>query len=134
MPDIRLPDEVIALLDSLPPDGGRQAVQPLFSVDDQGRPPATPPSARQWWTGDGRLVCVLTAGHPSSHLALCARALLVAAARQAYSVRLRVALIQEVGDRRVAVVFDVTAVDHAASTLRGGQQPVARRDGLPVSK
>jgi hypothetical protein len=35
----------------------------------------------------------------------------VVGARQVHSVRLRSIQIQEVGDRRVAVVFDVTAVE-----------------------
>jgi hypothetical protein len=112
VPDTRLPDEIVALLDGLPPNGGRQAVRPLFSVDDHSCPHPTPPAAHQWWTGDGRLVCVPTAGHPSSYLALCARiVLLVAGARQAYSVHLHATQIQGIGDRQVAVVFDVTAID-----------------------
>jgi hypothetical protein len=110
--DIQLPDEVIALLDGPPAVGGEQAVQPLFTVDDQGCPHATLSSARQWWTGDEHLVCVLTAGRTSRYLSQRPQALLlVVGARQVYSVRLRAALIQEVEDRRVAVVFDVTAVE-----------------------
>jgi hypothetical protein len=106
-----LPDEVVRLLSDPPAVGGRQAVQPLLTVDDQGCPHATLSSARQWWIGDRRLVCVLTAGRTSGYLSRRPRALLlVVGARQAYSVRLHATGIQEVEDRRVAVVFDVTAV------------------------
>jgi hypothetical protein len=106
-----LPDEVVRLL-SDPAVDGQQAVQPLLTVDDQGCPHATLSSARQWWIGDRRLVCVLTAGRTSSYLSQRPPALLlVVGARQVYSVRLRATIIQEVEDRRVAVVFDVTAVE-----------------------
>jgi hypothetical protein len=109
--DAELPDEVVALLND-PAGGGEQAVQPLFTVDDQGCPHATLSSARQWRTGDEHLVCVLVAGRTTRYLAQRPRALLlVIGARQAYSVRLRAARIQEVEGRRVAVVFDVTAVE-----------------------
>jgi hypothetical protein len=111
MPDTELPDEVVRLLND-PADGGEQAVQPLFTVDDQGCLHATLSSARQWWTCDEHLVCVLVAGRTSRYLSQRPRALLlVVGARQVYSVRLRSIQIQEVGDRRVAVVFDVTAVE-----------------------
>ena len=106
-----LPDEVVRLL-SEPAAGGRQAVQPLLTVDDQGCPHATLSSARQWWIGDRRLVCVLTAGRTSGYLSQRPRALLlVVGARQVYSVRLRATGIQEIEERRVAAVFDVTAVE-----------------------
>jgi hypothetical protein len=111
MSDIELPDEVVRLLND-PGTSGEQAVQPLFTVDDQGCPHATLSSARQWWTGDGRLVCVLVAGRTSRYLSQRPRALLlVVGARHVYSLRLRSTLIQEVEDRRVAVVFNVTAVE-----------------------
>jgi hypothetical protein len=111
VPDTGLPDEIVRLLND-PAAGGKQAVQPLFTVDDQGFPHATLSSARQWWTGDGRLVCVLVAGRTSSYLSRRPQALLlVVGARQAYSVRLRSTKIEQVEDRRVAVVFDVTAVE-----------------------
>jgi hypothetical protein len=111
VPDTELPDEVIAVLND-PAAGGEQAVQPLFTVDDQGCPHATLSSARQWWTGGAHLVCVLDAGRTTRYLAQRPGALLlVIGARQAYSVRLRAAQIQQVEDRRVAVVFNVTAVD-----------------------
>lgn len=110
MPDTELPDEVVRLLND-PAVGGEQAVQPLFTVDDQGCPHATLSCARQWWTGNEHLVCVLVAGRTSRYLSQRPRALLlVVGARQVYSVRLRSTLIQELEDRRVAVVFDVTAV------------------------
>jgi hypothetical protein len=109
--DTELPDEVVAVLND-PAAGGEQAVQPLFTVDDQGCPHATLSSARQWQTGDEHLVCVLVAGRTTRYLAQRPRALLlVVGARQVCSVRLRRTLIQEVEDRRVAVVFDVTAVE-----------------------
>lgn len=111
MPDTELPDEVVRLLND-PAVGGKQAVQQLFTVDDQGCPHATLSSAGQWWTGDGRLVCVLLAGRTTSYLAQRPLALLlVVGAHQAYSVRLSSTTIQDVEDRRVAVVFDVTAVE-----------------------
>jgi hypothetical protein len=111
VPDTELPGEVVRLL-NVPAVGGEQAVQPLFTVDDQGCPHATLSSARQWWTGDEHLVCVLVAGRTSRYLSQRPRALLlVVGARQVYSVRLRSILIREVEDRRVAVVFDVTAVE-----------------------
>jgi hypothetical protein len=111
MSDTKLPDEVVRLLND-PAAGGEQAIQPLFTVDDQGFPHATLSFAPQWWTGDRRLVCVLTAGRTSSYLSQRPQALLlVVGARQAYSVRLRSIKIEEVEDRRVAVVFDVTAVE-----------------------
>jgi hypothetical protein len=109
--DTELPCEVVRLLND-PAAGGEQAVQPLFTVDDQGFPHATLSSARQWWTGDEHLVCVLTAGRTSNYLSQRPQALLlVVGARQVYSVRLRSTLIQAAGDRWVAVVFDVTAVE-----------------------
>jgi hypothetical protein len=109
--DIALPAEVVRLLND-PATGGEQAVQPLLTVDDQGCPHATLSSARQWWTGDEHLVCVLVAGRTTRYLARRPRALLlVVGAYQAYSIRLRSTLIQEVEDRRVAVVFDVTAIE-----------------------
>ena len=111
MPDIELPDEAVRLLND-PGVGAEQAVLPLFTVDDQGCPHATLSSARQWWTGDEHLVCVLVAGRTSRYLSQRPRALLLAVgARQVYSVRMRSTLIQEVEDRWVAVVFDVTAVE-----------------------
>lgn len=111
MSDTELPDEVARLLND-PAIGGEQAVQPLFTIDDQGCPHATLSSARQWWTGDEHLVCVLAAGRTTRYLSQRPRALLlVVGAREVYSVRLRATLIQEVGDRRVAVVFDVTTVE-----------------------
>jgi hypothetical protein len=109
--DIELPGEVVRLLND-PAIGGEQAVQPLFTIDDQGCPHATLSSARQWWTGDEHLVCVLVAGRTTRYLSQRPVALLlVVGAHQVYSVRLRAALIQELEDRRVAVVFDVTAVE-----------------------
>ena len=111
MSDTKLPDEVVRLLND-PATGGVQAVQPLFTVDDQGCPHATLSSARQWWTGHGRLVCVLVAGRTSRYLSQRPGALLlVVGARQVYSVRLRSTMIQNLQDRRVAVVFDVTGVE-----------------------
>ena len=111
MSDTELPDEVVRLLND-PATGGVQAVQPLFTVDDQGCPHATLSSARQWWTGHGRLVCVLVAGRTSRHLSQRPGALLlVVGARQVYSVRLRSTMIQNLQDRRVAVVFDVTGIE-----------------------
>jgi hypothetical protein len=111
MPDAALPDEVVRVLND-PAVGGNQAVQQLFTVDDEGCPHATLSSARQWWTGDGRLVCVLVAGRTSSHLSQRPHALLlVVGARQAYSVRLHMNMIQDVEASRVAVVFDVTTVE-----------------------
>ena len=111
MSDTELPDEVVRLLND-PATGGVQAVQPLFTVDDQGCPHATLSSARQWWTGHGRLVCVLVAGRTTHYLAQRPQALLlVIGARQAYSVRLHATQIQEMEDRRDVVVFDVTAVE-----------------------
>jgi hypothetical protein len=109
--DPGLPDEVVALLNNLAADG-EQAVQPLFTVGDQGYPHATLSSARQWYTGDEHLVCVLVAGRTTRYLAQRPQALLlVIGASQAYSVRLRATQIQEVENRWVAVVFDVTAVE-----------------------
>jgi hypothetical protein len=109
--DTELPDEVAALLNDAAA-GGEQAVQPLFTVDDQGCPHATLSSARQWWTGDEHLVCVLVAGRTTRYLAQRPQALLlVIGARQAYSVRLHATQIQEMEDRRDVVVFDVTAVE-----------------------
>jgi hypothetical protein len=111
VPDTELPDEVVRLLND-PAVGGEQAVHPLFTVDGQGCPHPTLSSARQWWTGDERLVCVLVAGRTSRYLSQRPLALLlVVGVRRVYFVRLRSTLIQEVGDRRVAVVFDVTAVE-----------------------
>jgi hypothetical protein len=111
MSDTKLPDEVVRLLDD-PGVGAKQAIQPLFTVDDQGFPHASLSSARQWWTGDRRLVCVLTAGRTSNYLSQRPQALLlVVGAHQAYSVRLRSIKIEQVEDRRVAVVFDVTGID-----------------------
>jgi len=114
MPDTGLPDEVVRLLDDPddPAVGAKQAIQSLFTVDDQGFPHATLSSARQWWTGDRRLVCVITAGRTSSYLSQRPQALLlVVGARHAYYVRLRSIKIEQVEDRRVAVVFDVIAVE-----------------------
>jgi len=109
--DTELPDEVAALLNDAAA-GDEQEVQPLFTVDDQGCPHATLSSARQWWTGDEHLVCVHGAGRTIRYLAQRPQALLlVIGARQAYSVRLRATQIQEMEDRRVVVVFDVTAVE-----------------------
>jgi hypothetical protein len=109
--DVELPDEAVRLLND-PAVGGEQAVHPLFTVDGEGCPHPTLSSARQWWTGDEHLVCVLVAGRTSRYLSQRPRALLlVVGARQVYSIRLRSTLIREVGDRRVAVVFDVTAVE-----------------------
>jgi hypothetical protein len=55
---------------------------------------------------------VLVAGRTIRYLAQRPQALLlVIGARQAYSVRLRATQIQEMEDRRVVVVFDVTAVE-----------------------
>jgi hypothetical protein len=112
--DPELPDEVVALLNN-PAAGGEQAVQPLFTVDDQGCPHATLSSTRQWHTGDEHLVCVLVAGRTTRYLAQRPQALLlVIGASQAHSVRLRATQIQEVENRWVAVVFDVTAVESDA--------------------
>ena len=109
MPDTELPEEVVRLLNA-PAADREQPVQPLFTVDDQGFPHATLSSARQWWTGDGRLVCVLAAGRTARYLSQRPQALLlVTGARQAYSVRLRATKIEQVEDRRVAIAFDVTA-------------------------
>jgi hypothetical protein len=48
--DTELPDEVAALLNDAAA-GDEQAVQPLFTVDDQGCPHATLSSARVWCPG-----------------------------------------------------------------------------------
>jgi hypothetical protein len=111
VPDTELPDEVVRLLND-PAPGAEQPVLPLFTVDDQGFPHATLSSARQWWTGDERLVCVLAAGRTARYLSRHPEALLlVIGERHAYSVRLHAARIQETDDRRVAVAFDVTATE-----------------------
>jgi hypothetical protein len=116
MPDSELPDEVIRLLNDAAV-GGEQPVHQLLTVDDEGRPHATLSSARQWWIGDGRLVCVLVAGRTTRYLSERPQALLlVVGARQAYSIRLTGTSIQDVEDRRVAVVFDIEDV---ASDSRG---------------
>jgi hypothetical protein len=111
MPDTELPDEVIRLLDDSA-IGSEQAVHPLFTVDDEGCPHATLSSARQWWIGDGRLVCVLVAGRTTRYLSERPMALLlVVGVRQAYSIRLRSSVIQDVEHRRVAVVFNAEEVE-----------------------
>jgi hypothetical protein len=111
VPDTELPDEVVRLLND-PAAGREQPVLPLFTVDDQGFPHATLSSARQWWIGDERLVCVFAAGRTTRYLSQRPQALLlVTGARQAYSVRLRAARIQDTDDRRAAVAFDVTATE-----------------------
>jgi len=116
MPDSELPDEVVRLLNGGTVGGG-QPVHQLFTVDDQGRPHATLSSARQWWIGDARLVCVLVAGRTSRYLSERPRALLVVVgARHAYSIHLTSNGIQDVEDRRVAVVLDIEDV---ASDSRG---------------
>jgi len=93
-------------------------------VNDQGYPHATLSSARQWWIGDGRLSFVLVAGRTSDYLSQRPEALLlIVGERDAYSVRLhRTAMQQEVEDRRVVVVFDVTAAED--DTRGGGLTPM----------
>jgi hypothetical protein len=109
--DTDLPGEVVGLLNHRPV-GGHQAVQPLFTVDDLGRPHATLSSTHQWWVGEKHLVCVLVSGRTSRYLSQRPQALLlVVGACQVYSVRLLSSRIQEIEDRRVAVVFDVVDVE-----------------------
>jgi hypothetical protein len=116
MPDRELPDEVIRLLNDRAV-GGEQPVHQLLTVDDEGRPHATLSSARQWWIGNGRLVCVLIAGRTTRYLSERPQALLlVMGASKAYSIHLHTILIQDVEDRRTAVVFDI---DDIASDSRG---------------
>jgi hypothetical protein len=111
MPDSELPDEVIRLLNDAAV-GGEQPVHQLLTVDDQGRPHATLSSARQWWIGDRRLVCVLVAGRTTRYLSERPQALLlVVGASLAYSIRLTSTRIQDVEDRRAAVVFDIQEVE-----------------------
>jgi hypothetical protein len=110
MPDGELPDEVVWLLNDAAV-GGEQPVHQLLTVDDEGRPHATLSSARQWWIGDRRLVCVLVAGRTTRYLSERPQALLlVVGASQAYSIRLTSTRIQDVEDRRVAVAFDIEEV------------------------
>jgi hypothetical protein len=112
MPDTGLPGEVVRLLDDDAAVDGWQAIHQLFTVDDQGFPHATLSSARQWWAGDERLACVLVAGRTTSYLSRRPQALLlVVGAHQAYSVRLRSTRTEPAEDRRVAVAFDVIAVE-----------------------
>lgn len=109
--DNALPDEVIRLLDDpAHPDG--RAVHHLLTVDDHGRPHATLSSANQWWTGPGRLVCVLDAGRTSHNLSQRPQSLLlVVGTSQVYSIRVSSTAIKEVTDHRVVVVFDVVSVE-----------------------
>jgi hypothetical protein len=112
MPDNELPDEVVRLLTDAAVGGGEQPVHQLFTVDDEGRPHATLSSARQWCIGDGRLVCVLVAGRTTRYLSERPQALLlVVGARHAYSIHLTSNSIQDVEDRRVTVVFDITDIE-----------------------
>jgi hypothetical protein len=116
MPNSDLPEEVVRLLNDAA-IGGEQAVHQLLTVDDQGRSHATLSSARQWWIGDRRLVCVLVAGRTTRYVSERPQALLlVVGALQAYSIHLRSTLVQDVEDRRAAVVFDIEEV---ASDSRG---------------
>jgi hypothetical protein len=110
--DNALPDEVTRLLTD-PATAGVRAIHHLLTVDDQGRPHATLSSASQWWTGPGRVVCVLDAGRTARYLSRRPQALLlVVGALHAYSVRLLSSTIKEVADGQVAVVFDVVSVEH----------------------
>lgn len=110
MQDHALPDEVIGLLGDPTRPGGR-AVHHLLTVDDHGRSHATLSSASQWWTGHGRLVCVLVAGRASRYLSQRPQALLlVVGTREAYSIGLSNTTIKRVADGQVVVVFDVVAV------------------------
>jgi hypothetical protein len=110
--DIELPAEVVRQLANSADD--QQIVLPLFTMNDRGYPHATLSSARQWWIGDGQLSFVLVAGRTSNYLSMRPEALLlIVGERNAYSVRLcRTVMQQEVQDRRVVVVFDVTAVEN----------------------
>jgi hypothetical protein len=110
--DIELPAEVARQLTNS--DNGKQIVLPLFTVSDQGYPHATLSSSRQWWIGDGHLSFVLVAGRTSDYLSHRPQALLlIVGERDAYSVHLRRTVMQqEVQDRRVVIVFDVTAVEN----------------------
>lgn len=111
MSDIKLPAEVVRQLANS--DDDKQIALPLFTVDDRGYPHATLSSARQWWIGDGHLSFVLVAGRTSDYLSHRPQALLlIVGERDAYSVHLRRSVMQqELQDRRVVVVFDVTAVE-----------------------
>jgi hypothetical protein len=108
---MELPAQVVRHLTNS--NNGKQIVLPLFTVNDRGYPHANLSSARQWWIGDGCLSFVLVAGRTSDYLSQRPEALLlIVAERDAYSVRLhRTVMQQEVEDRRVVVVFDVTAAE-----------------------
>jgi hypothetical protein len=106
-----LPDEVVGLLKHRAV-GGHQAVQPLITVDDLGCPHTTLSSTHQWWVGEEHLVCVLVEGRTTRYLLQRPQALLlVVGRRRAYYVRLLCSRVQEVEDRRLAVVFDVVDVE-----------------------
>jgi hypothetical protein len=110
-PDRKLPDEVIRLLKDAAV-GGRQAVYQLLTVGDEGWPHAALSSARQWWVGDERVACVILAGRTSRYLSEHPQALLfVVGARRAYSIRLSCTVIEDAGEGRVVVAFDVIAAD-----------------------
>jgi len=69
MSDTKLPDEVVRLLND-PAAGGEQAIQPLFTVDDQGCPHATLSSARQWWPATGAWSAWAEVGEPGQEVAV----------------------------------------------------------------